>query len=443
MSANATEVAAYRELYYKEVDERDNPIMWLDLSSSMGTIEYNRGYPYIEWQQRVLSGDDVIIFNPQYMTLLEAQKKAIVEDEYLGFSIKILLGESYTEDVSGEVIFYKENVTTAGNIYSSGAPTSSTHKVQLYMKMRIDRMPESIENFRESQTYQGQLDYVSMKIPDEAIEEMRKISDNLTGNLESVTGTNKPDYAGPLSGMTIDYPTMANGAILQPNRHGIEYIFYVWETMNNPWFINNGLQYSLLPDIEQIGTEDGTLNCWQSHNDFTSGIHGVGAGDNREGYRLYTYNYTSDFDADTSSNYVRIFRITPEFGGLPHSSRINIVTPKYSRFYFLWTYRIIDAPNLRFKDFPYDNIPERLVSLSGVPPLFSPGALLGQVGIQGINEWKWKHVNFSKWGKTITDFRTCQVERFFKPSLPPSIQYINQKLKQYHLLKANSFHSFS
>ena len=38
MSANATEVAAYRDLYYKKVDERDNPIMW--------TIEYHRGYPY-------------------------------------------------------------------------------------------------------------------------------------------------------------------------------------------------------------------------------------------------------------------------------------------------------------------------------------------------------------------------------------------------------------
>ena len=56
MSANATEVQEYRDLYYKDVDVRDNPIMWLDLSSSMGTIEYNRGYPYIEWDQRVLSG---------------------------------------------------------------------------------------------------------------------------------------------------------------------------------------------------------------------------------------------------------------------------------------------------------------------------------------------------------------------------------------------------
>ena len=432
MSANATEVAAYKELYYKEVDERDNPIMWLDLSNTMGTIEYKRGYPYIEWQQRVLEGDDVMVFNPQYMTLLEAQKKAIVEDEYLGFSIKILLGESYTEDVSGEVIFYKENTLTTNKIYSSGAPTSSSHKIQLYMKMRKDRMPESIEYFKELQNYQGQLDYVSMKIPDEAVEEMRKISKNLTENLQSVTDSNKPSYAGPLSGMTMHYPIQANGGTLAANKHGIEYIFYVWETMNNPWFIDNGLQYSLLPDIEQVGTEDGTLNCWQSQTDFTSSIHGVGAGDNRDGYRLYTYNYTSDFDADSSSNYVRVFRITPEDltnDGLPRSSRINIVTPKYSRFYFLWTYRIIDAPNLRFKDFPYDNIPERLVSLSGVPPLYSPGALLGQVGIQGINEWKWKHVNFTKWGKTITDFRTCHVERFFKPSLPPSIQYINQKLK--------------
>jgi len=153
MSANATEVAAYRDLYYKEVDERDNPIMWLDLSSTMGTIEYKRGYPYIEWQQRVLQGEEVMVFDPQNMTLIEAQKKAIVEDEYLGFSIKILLEESYTEDVSGEVIFYKENTLTTNKIYSSGAPTSSTHKIQLYMKMRKDRMPESIEYLKETQNY--------------------------------------------------------------------------------------------------------------------------------------------------------------------------------------------------------------------------------------------------------------------------------------------------
>jgi len=436
MSANATEVAAYKELYYKEVDERDNPIIWLDLSSTMGTIEYNRGYPYIEWQQRVLGGK-VYSFNPEYMTLLEAQKKTITEDEYLGFSIKILLAESYTEDVSGEVIFYKEDFvgdnSIYGTVYSVGAPTSSTHKMQLYMKMQKNIMPESIEYYKESSNYQGQLDYVSMKIPDEAIEELRKVSQNLLDNLDSVTGSNKPSYAGPTSGITLEYPILANGATLSPGRHGIELFFYVWETMNNPWFIDNGLQYSLLPDIEHVGTEDGTLSCWQSNSDFTSGIHGVGAGDNREGTKIYTYNYTSDFAADTSSNYVRVFRLTPEHwgqnDGLPRSSRINIVTPKYSRFYFTWTYRIIDAAELVFKDFPWEYVVERKISLSGVPPLFSPGAFLGQVGIPGINEWKWKHINFTKWGKTITDFRTCQVERFFKPSLPPQIQYVNQKLK--------------
>jgi len=154
MSANATEVATYRELYYKEVNELDNPLIWLDLSSSSGTIEYNRGYPYIEWLQRVLGGK-VHTFNPQYMTLLDAQKKAIVEDEYLGFSMKILLTESFAEDVSGEVIFYKEdyNNETESTIYSVGAPTTSTHKIQLYMKMKKKIMPESIEYYKETENY--------------------------------------------------------------------------------------------------------------------------------------------------------------------------------------------------------------------------------------------------------------------------------------------------
>ena len=216
------------------------------------------------------------------------------------------------------------------------------------MKKKI--MPESIEYYRETSNYQGELDYVSMRIPDEAMEEMRKVSRELQSNLESVIGENKPDYAGPLSGISLNYPTLANGSILNPGRHGIELIFYVWETMNNPWFINNGLQYSLLPDIEQVGTEDGTLNCWQTNTDFTSGIHGMGASSNRTGYRLFTHNYSSDFAADSSSNYVRVYRITPhstawaDNDGMPRSQQINIVTPKYSRFYFLWTYRLIDVP---------------------------------------------------------------------------------------------------
>ena len=198
----------------------------------MQQLEYKRGYPYIEWQQRVLGGNNVTIFNPQYMTLLEAQEKAIVEDEYLGFSMKILLGESYTEDVSGEVIFYKENIATDGKIYSSGAPTSSSHNFQLYMKMRKQRMPESIEYLKETQNYQGQLDYVTMKIPDEAVEEMRKVSKNLTENLKSVTGSNKPGYAGPLSGMTIHYPVQANGSTLAADKHGIEYILDILNCIN-------------------------------------------------------------------------------------------------------------------------------------------------------------------------------------------------------------------
>jgi hypothetical protein len=436
MSANATEVQEYRNLYYKdEVDDRDNPLMWLDLSSSMGSIEYMRGYPYIEWSQRILTGK-VSQLNTEYMTLLEAQKKAIIEDEYLGFNFSILLTEDFHEDVSGSVIFYKEDYSqSVGTVVTGGATPSSTHKSTLYMKMRKDIMPESIEYYRETYNYQGELDYVSMKIPDKALDNIRTMSKNLLDNLDSVTEENKPSYAGPGSRISIEYPLDVTNQRISAGRHGVELIFYVWETINNPWFINNGLQYSLLPDIEHIGTEDGTLNCWQSHTDFTSGIHGLGAGDNRTGYRLYTHNNTSDFAADSSSNYVRIFRITPDASawanndGMPRSSRINIVTPKYSRFYFLWTYRIVDGPEIVFKDFPQEYIAERKVSLSGVPPLFSPGAFIGQVGIPGINEWKWKHVDFFQWGKTITDFRTCQVERFFKPSLPPRIQYINQKLK--------------
>ena len=145
MSANATEVQEYRDLYYKnEVDDRDNPLMWLDLSSSMGSIEYMRGYPYIEWTQRILTGK-VSELNTEYMTLLEAQKKAIVEDEYLGFNFSILLTEDFDEDVSGAVIFYKEDYSVdIGNVVSGGATPSSTHKSKLYMKMRKDIMPESI-----------------------------------------------------------------------------------------------------------------------------------------------------------------------------------------------------------------------------------------------------------------------------------------------------------
>ena len=41
--------------------------------------------------------------------------------------------------------------------------------------------------------------------------------------------------------------------------YGVEFYFYVWESMNGPWFTRYGTQPNLIPTIENLATENGDI----------------------------------------------------------------------------------------------------------------------------------------------------------------------------------------
>ena len=57
--------------------------------------------------------------------------------------------------------------------------------------------------------------------------------------------------------------------------------------------------------IDNLADENGEINLYESNPDYTNPV-GINWPDDRHGRRLYTLNYTSDFAADTSSNFVKI-----------------------------------------------------------------------------------------------------------------------------------------
>ena len=150
------------------------------------------------------------------------------------------------------------------------------------------------------------------------------------------------------------------------------------------------------PSVINIANENGEINLEGGNENFINDV-GLGKENDREGKRLYTLNFTNDETPDSSSNYVTIYRITPKEKSIVSDNiEINILSPKFSRFYFIWTYRYINCGTMSFFDNgnttsdDYNTITERKIPLEGVPPLFTPGVILNQEGFMNAIPWRWK-----------------------------------------------------
>lgn len=431
-----------------------NPFFYNNLSSERilkGNIEYHKTYPFVHISNKIFNNGN-IESEVDDITLLEAKKRTIKYQLLVGFYFKTSITEEHNDDTIGTAVFYIYDISGVQIIPKS--TDGGTNKYTLYLKKNDERIPESVEYAGDDDDYTGELDYVELSIKDEDIEAIREMSINLDSKINSYTGDNKRQYMNGTFERERDVGSGGND-----NFHTIEYYFYVWEEINSPWFHNNGRAISLNPYIEHISDENGVLNCHGS-NDYilpTTSYHNTKIDnfeDDREGYKLYTQNNTTgDFIADTSSNYVKIFRLVgsnsgANTNGLPISNSITILAPKYSRFYFLWTYRINLAGKLILHDFPEDNVSgvgPRELPISGTFPYFTPGINISQIdleflaaeypqgGIRGINpeyqSWAWSYLNFTNYGVQVDDYTTLDVIRQYKPKTAPTIEYLNQNLK--------------
>ena len=395
-----------------------NPLFYNNLSP--GIIEYKKSYPYVEFSNNFLNVDTSTIREEENVKLIDAKKECINDPSIVGFYFRIEFTETFEDSTMGKVGYYYKGTGT--DLISSG--TSISYQYKLYLLKNNNDIPNSVWYSTDDDDYQGELDYVEFSISDNDWNNIKETKTNLMDNIAANTGVFSPGYS------TGTWQYEHDDAMF--NNHAIELYFYIWEEMNSPWYTQNGVRLHTLPQIDQLYSEDGIINLNESNTVFT-GPNQIGpiqqATSQQNHTKIYTLNYTSDFASDSSSNYIKVYKLTGHRmwnDGMPAYPYIRILAPKYSKFYFLWTYRIIDAGRLNI----YENsATPRVIDLQGEPPLYTPGIKIGQEGIEDLQNWKWVHKSYDTWGRNITNYAEANIERIFKPKRKPIIYYMNQKIR--------------
>jgi hypothetical protein len=405
---------------YKQIE---NPFFHDNISK--GEISYHNNYPYIKFINKTLING--IINKQESTSYIEAERYSIIHPEIIGFLFKY--ADTIT-DISnttiGDVTYY-DAVSTLSNTDSQLTDISlSGYKYELLLKKEQEGIIDTFWFSTYEDDYQGELDYVNLKISQTDLVAIKQKIENLNENLKNII---LPEEAIPET-------IIENDIIKQNNNltnYGVEFYFYVWEKMNAPWFTNYGTIVNIEPSIINIADGNGEINLAGGNENFINAV-GLGKENDREGKRLYTLNFTNDETPDSSSNYVTIYRITPKENQLfPDNIEINILSPKFSRFYFIWTYRYINCGTMSFFDNgnttsdAYNTITERKILLEGVPPLFTPGVILNQEGFMNAIPWRWKNLDFS-WGENINNFNIVDVDRLYKAKHKLLVEYVNQSV---------------
>ena len=363
-------------------------------SLNNGIIEYVNKYPFVTKTNFILESNVNDNYTErQNISLLEAQKHILKYTNFIGFIFDASHNVSNIQDISrgtiGNASFYKNNSTL-----------SSASNRTVYL-IKNNGMSESVFTETENDYYFGDLDYVKFSIPSNDISNIRQTIQDLSLNV-SQFALNKPTDMTDVNSITIQ--AVGN------QEYYVDYYLYVWEDINGPWF--NGSSLSITPNNRQLVDGNGSLRQIQLNN-ILNQIQIDNA--DMSGNNLYTYNYFNTTTSDTSSNYIKVFKLGGTFGtndGLPEQSSIIIPGPKYTKYNFLWTYSIKNSYKLNF-EYTNGTIIEYL--LEGYAPFFTPS-----LNISGLN---WNYNSFQNMGSLQSHFTSLNVERIYKAVTPIDLSY--------------------
>lgn len=177
----------------------------------------------------------------------------------------------------------------------------------------------------------------------------------------------------------------------------IEYYFYIWEDINGPWY--NGNTLSMIPNKNNFVDSNNNIN-----NPLSNSINTV---NDISATYFYTYNYISSSQSDTSSNYIKIYKTSGynSNDNLPSKKSIRIVSPKYTKFNFIWTYKICNS------NYSYNN---SIYNLEGNFPFFTPNLQIENLSYN----------NFSNLISNLT------IDRHIFPQYKPNVSYNDDKTLQ-------------
>ena len=363
-------------------------------SLTNGTIEYSNKYPFVVKENFILESTINNNFTEQQnISLLDAQKYILKYTDFIGFTFDASDNISNIQDISrgtiGNAYFYKDNSTL-----SSGSD-------RIVYLIKNNGMTEAEYTETDGEYYFGDLDYVKFNIPSTDISNIHQTITDLSSNISQLT-TYIPTAMSDVSSIIVQ--SVGN------QEYYVDYYFYVWEDINGPWF--NGSSLSMTPNNLQLIDDSGVLRPLEFN-----GTPNQTQIDNADinGKNLYTYNYFQTNASDTSSNYVRVFKLSGVYGtnnGLPEQSSIIISSPKYTKYNFLWTYSIKNSYNLTFN---YRNNTSIEYLLEGYSPFFTPA-----INISGFN---WNYNSFSNIGSLTSHYSSLNVERIYKAITPINLSY--------------------
>ena len=366
---------------------------------SNGVIEYSNKFPFVVKENQMLQSTTANNFTQeQNITLLEAQKHILKYTNFIGFTFNPTNSWSNLQDISrgtiGDAYFYKDNSTLTSN---SGT---------IVYLIKNNGMSESEYTEIDGDYYFGDLDFIKFTIPANDVAAIKGKTTNLSTNVNTFVYYTPIEILGDTTTITKE--------VVNNEELYIEYYFYVWEDINGPWY--NGSTLSMSPSDSQL-VNNGTIRNI-SFNEITNSTQITNADIN--GKKLYTYNYLSTNVSDTSSNYIKVFKLTGTYGvndGLPEQSSIVIPSPKYTKYNFLWTYSIKNSYNLTLN---YTNGSQTTYELAGNPPFFTPA-----ISITGTN---WVYNSFTNIGNLTTHYVSQNIERLYKAISPIETNYSQQKL---------------
>ena len=275
--------------------EYKNPFFYLDINKP--EITYNTDYPYVEFENQILSGglEESTVNN---ISLIDAKKRTLKYPKLIGFYFKTGIATEHLDNAIGEAVFYVEveELMTVINKSSDGG----ANKYSMYLKKKNEYIKETFWFSTEDDDYMGGLDYINIKIPAIDISGIRHYKQDLDDRIFENTAHNAPETIN--GSLTREYRSPSYGTC--------EYYIYVWHEINDPWFNDNGQIISFFPNLNQIVDENtGQLNCHQTNvyplYSINETLNNTALGNPRDdidGFKLYTHNFTTDFTADTSSN---------------------------------------------------------------------------------------------------------------------------------------------
>ena len=340
------------------------------ISNHTGVSDFSNNNINLEDSKKVLDSNDNI-FGFSFIPAIDISNTDVEIFTAMGTSI------FYTYDSNNLI---NANITT-NSVSSDGLKSVTIIKPQNTMtntNRQVDLYTSIIPH--SDIQYLGFLDKIIVTIDENIINNLKQQIQELPNNVNRVKSNSR-------------VPSGTNSTYTTSNNIHLEIFFYEWNYLNGPWFKKS---YNTIlfedenesygfPTLLNISEEIAVPFIRKSFNVLNYNTNVDPSNSTINGLKQYTYdipnNGVYDNIADTSDNYVTIYKKTDSDGDI---NKLTIYNPKYTKYYFFWTYKFKNAGTLQFTRTVNNFTHTETYDLEGTHPYYTPGVYIRQTnGLPG------------------------------------------------------------